>query len=261
MLANMLSRAFLSLLVLSFSAQAQNSYGRFTGRITDQQGSAIVGARVKITHTDTNTTAQTATNHEGVYDLLNQLPGPYVLQVEFEGFKQHSRSGLVLRVGDILELNVQLEIGAVSDSVSVTAEAPILETGTASLGNVKSMHNAAVIASGNELGAPDYKRAYKWFSLAAAHGLKDSQFNLAVLLERGLGTEANKADAWFWYSICAQQDDQDAKARAAQLAKQLTQSELLAAKTRLAAWKPDTAPDAANIVAINSSDWQATAQN
>ena len=36
--------------------------------------------------------------------------------------------------------------------------------------------------------------------------MKDSQFNLAVLLERGLGTEVNKADAWFWYSIAAQQD-------------------------------------------------------
>jgi localization factor PodJL len=131
----------------------------------------------------------------------------------------------------------------------------------ASLGNVKSMHNAAVIASGNELGAPDYVKAYKWFSLAAAHGLKDSQFNLAVLLDRGLGTEANKADAYFWYAVAASQDDKDASARAAILAKDLSQSALLAAKTRLASWQPDNAPQVANVVAINSADWQATAQN
>jgi hypothetical protein len=117
-------------------ASGQNSYGRFTGRITDQQGSAIVGASVKVTQTDTNGTAQTVTNQEGVFDLLNQLPGGYVLSVEFDGFKKYTRSGLVLRVGDILELNVQMELGSVNDSVKVTAEAPILETGTASLGQV-----------------------------------------------------------------------------------------------------------------------------
>ena len=126
---------------------------------------------------------------------------------------------------------------------------------SAGLGNVKSMHNAAVLASGNELGAPDYKRAYKWFSLGAAHGLKDSQYNLAVLLERGLGTEANKADAWFWYSVAGQQQDGDAAKRASALAKGLSQSELLAAKTRLAAWSPERAPDAANVIAINNADW------
>ncbi|NMD08131.1 MAG: hypothetical protein GYA66_09150, partial [Phyllobacteriaceae bacterium] len=130
----------------------------------------------------------------------------------------------------------------------------------ASLGNVRSMHNAAVLASGNELGTPDYKRAFKWFSLGAAHGLKDSQFNLAVLLERGLGTEVNKADAWFWYSVAAQQDDADAKKRAGQLGKAMAQGELLAAKTRLAAWSPDKAPDAANVVAVDNAAWNATAE-
>ena len=126
---------------------------------------------------------------------------------------------------------------------------------SASAGNIKSMHNAAVIASNGSAGQPDYKRAFKWFSLAASHGLKDSQFNLAVLLERGLGTEANKADAWFWYSVAAQQNDDDAKARAQKLAKDLTPTEMLAAKTRLSSWIPDKAPDAANVVAINKQDW------
>lgn len=134
----MLNRmTFLSiLLLLPRIAPAQNSYGRFTGRVTDQQGSTVVGAKVKIQQAETNATATTATNQEGVYDFLNQLPGTYVLSVEFDGFKRHTRSGLTLRVGDIVDLNVKLELGAVTDSVSVTAEAPILETGTASLGQV-----------------------------------------------------------------------------------------------------------------------------
>jgi hypothetical protein len=123
-------------LATAASVAAQNSYGRFTGRITDAQGAVIAGAIVRVTQAETSTSAQTATNTEGVYDLLNQLPGSYTLSVTAAGFKTHSRSGLVLRVGDILELNVELEVGAVSESISVTAEAPILETGSASLGQL-----------------------------------------------------------------------------------------------------------------------------
>lgn len=130
----------------------------------------------------------------------------------------------------------------------------------ASLGNVRSMHNAAVLSSGTELGDPDYKRAFKWFSLGAAHGLKDSQFNLAVLLERGLGTEVNKADAWFWYSVAAQQDDVDARKRAGTLGTTLSLAEMLAAKTRLASWSAEKAPDIANVVAVDNAAWNATAQ-
>ncbi len=123
-------------LLLPFSGLAQNSYGRFTGRVTDQQGATVAGAKVKIKQAETNASAATATNQEGVYDFLNQLPGSYVLSVEFDGFKKHTRSGLALRVGDIVELNVKLELGAVTDSISVTGESPMLETSTASLGQV-----------------------------------------------------------------------------------------------------------------------------
>jgi hypothetical protein len=118
------------------TALAQNSYGRFTGRVSDQQGALVSGAKVTIKQAETNATATTVTNNEGVFDFLNQLPGSYVLSVQFDGFKKHSRSGLALRVGDIVEINVNLELGAVTDSVSVTGESPILETSTASLGQV-----------------------------------------------------------------------------------------------------------------------------
>ncbi len=125
----------------------------------------------------------------------------------------------------------------------------------AALGNVKAMHNAAVLSAGNEIGAPDYVKAFKWFSLGAAHGLKDSQYNLAVLLERGLGTEKNSKDAMFWYSLAAQQDDADALKRANELAKALPQAERLLVQQKLATWKPEVAPEAANVIAVNNRDW------
>jgi hypothetical protein len=94
---------FLRPLLLPLAAPGQNSYGRFTGRVSDQQGATVAGAKVTVKQTETNATATTVTNQEGVYDFLNQLPGSYVLTVESDGFKRHTRSGLALRVGDIVE--------------------------------------------------------------------------------------------------------------------------------------------------------------
>ncbi len=125
----------------------------------------------------------------------------------------------------------------------------------AALGNIKAMHNAAVLSAGDEVGPADYDKAFKWFSLAAAHGLKDSQYNLAVLLERGLGTRKDSKDAMFWYMLAAQQNDQEGLKRANALAKTLTQTERQAVQDRIAQWKPEAVPEAANIVAVNNQDW------
>ncbi len=127
----------------------------------------------------------------------------------------------------------------------------------AALGNVKAMHNAAVLSANNDQKKPDYAKAFKWFSLGAAHGLKDSQFNLAVLLERGLGTKANPKEALFWYSMAAKQNDADANKRAGVLAKTMSTVDLKSTEQRLRDWKPETAPDEANTVAVTDPAWKA----
>jgi localization factor PodJL len=124
-----------------------------------------------------------------------------------------------------------------------------------SAGNVKAMHNAAVIAAGSDAGGPDYARAFKWFGLAANHGLKDSEFNLAVLLERGLGTKQDTAQALFWYMAAAAQDDADAKARVELISKTMDQADVDAVAQRFKGWSPQKASDAANVVAVDDSQW------
>jgi hypothetical protein len=121
---------------LNSSAFAQSSYGRLTGRITDQQSAVAVGARIALTQLETNIKIHGESNSEGLFDFPNLLPGPYQMTVTLDGFKKYTRSGLSVRVGDILALDVQLEVGAVTESVSVTAEAPLLETSSASSGQV-----------------------------------------------------------------------------------------------------------------------------
>jgi localization factor PodJL len=125
-------------------------------------------------------------------------------------------------------------------------------------GNVRAMHNAAVIAAGNDAGKPDYAKAFKYFSLAAEHGLKDSQFNLAILFERGLGVQAKPSEALFWYLAAAAQNDQDAQRRAEKLAKGMKPSVVGEVKTQLKNWKPMEASKPANAVSVDDSSWQDT---
>ena len=108
-------------------------------------------------------------------------------------------------------------------------------------GNVKAMHNAAVLAAGTEAGKTDYDLAFKWFLAASQNGLKDSQFNLAVLLERGLGTKANPKEALFWYSMAAKQNDADANKRAGAIATTLSATDLQSTEQRLSSWTPEEA--------------------
>ena len=112
-----------------------------------------------------------------------------------------------------------------------------------------------MIAAGNQAGTPNYDKAFKWFKSAAEHGLHDSQFNLAVLYERGLGTAIDKSEAYFWYSLAANQGDGDAGKRADGLAKTLTATEVSAAAARVASWSPSASADDANVVAITDPSW------
>ena len=99
----------------------------------------------------------------------------------------------------------------------------------------------------------DYARAFALFTAAAERGLRDSQFNLAILYERGLGTGADKAEAYFWYLLAAQQGDAQAAERATTLASSLSGGELSELAVRVAGWSPRPADDRANIAALTEA--------
>jgi len=129
-------RPFVSMVVMAAALAAQNPYGRITGRITDATGAMVSGAAVRVVNVDTNVATETASNTEGNFEVPNLNPGRYRAEVQMQGFKRHERGPLELRVGDVLSLEIALELGALSDSVTITAEAPLLESATSSLGQV-----------------------------------------------------------------------------------------------------------------------------
>jgi hypothetical protein len=108
-------------------ANAQETRSTIFGRVTDPQGSAVVGATVVVTNTDTNVTTTRKTNESGYYEAELLLPGNYSISAESPGFKKSLQSGVVLPLSTRVEINLSLQLGAATDTVQVTAEAPLVD--------------------------------------------------------------------------------------------------------------------------------------
>jgi hypothetical protein len=117
-------------------AAAQQTSGNIQGRIVDAQKSAIPGVTVTAKNTETGLTRSEVTDAEGVY-RLNALPvGTYDLHAELTGFSPYERKGLVVNVAQTLDVNVDLAVAGLSENVSVTAESPLIQTSSSSVGGV-----------------------------------------------------------------------------------------------------------------------------
>jgi hypothetical protein len=93
-------------------------------------------ATLKVANIATNVITSIASDSAGNYEARNLIPGQYQLVVEMQGFKKHERGPIEVRVGDVLTIDIALELGALSENVTVTAETPLLEAANASLGQV-----------------------------------------------------------------------------------------------------------------------------
>jgi hypothetical protein len=127
---------FSALLALALASllPAQDTRGAISGTVTDVQGALITHASVAITNAGTGTVVRLATNQSGYYEAPLLLPGKYSITVDVPGFKKSVRSGVTLGHSDQLQINIQLEVGGLTDSVTVTADGPILETNSVSTG-------------------------------------------------------------------------------------------------------------------------------
>ena len=117
-------------------AGAQQSTGTISGIVTDQQGAVVPGAQVEVLNTATNALFATSSNESGLYVAPGMVVGVYEIAVEAEGFRRGVRSGVTLQVGRNAEVNVTLEIGQVTEVVEVVGEAPLVDTNSATIGEV-----------------------------------------------------------------------------------------------------------------------------
>jgi hypothetical protein len=123
----------LAWIVLAGSAAlAQETRSVILGTVRDPSGAAVVGATVNVINNDTNANTQLVTNDRGHFEAPYLLAGNYTITVTATGFKKTVRQGFVLTVNTRAEADITLEVGATNESVTVTADAPLLETTTAS---------------------------------------------------------------------------------------------------------------------------------
>jgi carboxypeptidase family protein/TonB-dependent receptor-like protein len=126
----------LCVLAVAASAAAQDFRGAITGRVSDASGGRLPGVTVTATNVATNVATPTTTNSEGEFSIPFLNPGTYTVTAELSGFKKVVREGVEVRVADKIGLDLTMEVGQMSETVSVTAETPLLDTVSGSTGQV-----------------------------------------------------------------------------------------------------------------------------
>jgi Carboxypeptidase regulatory-like domain/TonB dependent receptor-like, beta-barrel len=130
--------AMLACLGLAGSARAQTATGQITGTVTDSTGGVIQGVKVVVTSQQTGLTRETTTSEVGSYTVPLLPVGVYLVTAEQSGFKLAVRSDIQLNVDQVQRIDLQLEAGNVSERVEVKATASVLDTETATVGQVIS---------------------------------------------------------------------------------------------------------------------------
>jgi hypothetical protein len=117
-------------------ALAQEFRSTIAGRITDPSGAAVQGVKVLVTEKNTGARAEATSGSDGEYSLPFLAPGPYTLSAEHGGFKKHVQEGINVGTNVRLAIDVALQLGSQVESITVSADAAMLSTNSASVGQV-----------------------------------------------------------------------------------------------------------------------------
>src|SRR6266851_7299569 len=125
-----------ALLFLASVSAAGQSTATLQGTVTDQKGAVVPNATVVVRNQATSIERTTQTDSNGGYQFAALPPGPYTVEVQAQGFKSATVSDLNIEVARTVVKNFQLEIGSLEQKVNITADTPVIETGTISVGTV-----------------------------------------------------------------------------------------------------------------------------
>jgi hypothetical protein len=123
-------------LLAAMKAYGQNAAAQITGVIKDDSGAVVPGVAIEVTENATGSKRTTVSNDDGLYVLPQLPPGKYTLEAKKAGFKTFVRENVNLAVAQQARVDVILSVGAVSETVTVAASAPALDSESASLGRV-----------------------------------------------------------------------------------------------------------------------------
>jgi carboxypeptidase family protein len=132
-----------AILLLCLPAFSQGSYGRILGTVTDQSGGVVTGATVTVIDTDRGVTRTLTTDDAGAFNAPNLTAGNYTVRAEAKGFKRIERQGVVIEVGHEVRVDLTVQPGEQSQTVTVTESVPLVETTNATMGG--TLENADVV--------------------------------------------------------------------------------------------------------------------
>jgi hypothetical protein len=125
-----------TLVLLPGASGQMGTTATISGTVTDQSGSAISGAKVTIRNVDTNATRSATTLDNGNYVVTQLPPGEYSLSVDKTAFESFQQNDIVVVIGQVAEINVQLQVGTETQRITVTSNAPVIQTEDSSVGSV-----------------------------------------------------------------------------------------------------------------------------
>jgi hypothetical protein len=185
------ARRFLATFLVAtaaFCLTAQTLDTGLLGTITDPTGAVVAGAAVSITQTATGVRRTTQTAADGKYEVRYLVPGEYSIEVRAQGFRAARASSVVVQINQQARLDFSLQVGEVQETVEVTATAPLLNTETATLGEV--------VARERIVNLPLNGRTFTQLA-ALTPGVRVSEANLFSTSTGGSRIVANGArDAW-----------------------------------------------------------------
>jgi len=115
---------------------SQTVYGSIAGTVLDSSGAAIPGTTVTLANLGTGDKRTMVSEAGGEYTFVNILPGTYSIEAEKSGFKHFKRDSVLIEVGDALRIDIAMQVGAVTQTIEVTAQTPLLQAQTSDLGTV-----------------------------------------------------------------------------------------------------------------------------
>jgi hypothetical protein len=128
--------ALLTAAMVTGTALAQQTSGSISGVLKDEQGAALPGVTVVATNTATGFTRSSVSESTGGYRLQALPVGTYDVVVELAGFKSIDRKGIVVNVGQEVDLDFNLSVAGVQESITVTGESPLVQTSDSAVGGV-----------------------------------------------------------------------------------------------------------------------------
>ena len=121
---------------LTATGYSQSTTGSIIGDIVDSTGAALPGVSVRITNTTTGAQRDVTTNGTGAYRATGLQPAGYQIAVQLEGFRSATRSGVTLPIQGEIKIDFTMEVGQVTESITVTGDAPLVRTTEHSVGTV-----------------------------------------------------------------------------------------------------------------------------